>query len=521
LTLVRFLDALAVAAGLAVVSALAVWWARPEIVFLVWLAVVSARLAVAPISVPDVQPRRVVLVGVAAYAALFSFVTVTRHLNFETHALDLGYYVQLAWNLAGGRGARVSLPEMHAWGDHLSPIMYLFVPAFWIWPGPVVLLVAQSAALALGAVPVFALARRRLGAEGPAAALAVLYLLNPSLHGINVRDFHAAALVIPLTLTAVYAAEAGRPALFALAVALVLACREDAALPVLGLGAWLALARRRWLWGAATAGAALGILVADVRWIIPWFRGEPYPHLGRYARYGTSLADIVIGVLLHPFRVLGGVLSADRLVYLLALLAPLAFLPLFAPVDLIGALPALAQNLLASDPILFNHRTQYQAFVLPFLMVASIGGYAWLARHAPRRASAVAMTAAVVLSLALASRTVNDLAVRRWWPGPRTRAAYAVLARVPADAAVSAQDPYVAHLSLRRQVSVFPVDIEKADYVVLNAATYPWRSLPGVAMTRDGERVVVTMPDGHTYRFAVAAEAGDHVALRRVRGAPG
>src|SRR5678816_4479140 len=87
--------------------------------------------------VPAWRPRRVVAVGIAAYAVLFSFVTVTRHLTFATHALDLGYYVQLTWNLARGAGPRVSLPEMHAWGDHLSPIMYLFVPAFWLAPGAV------------------------------------------------------------------------------------------------------------------------------------------------------------------------------------------------------------------------------------------------------------------------------------------------------------------------------------------------------------------------------------------------
>ena len=87
-----------------------------------------------------------------AYAVVFSFVTVTRHLTFATHALDLGYYVQLVWNLARGAGPHVSLPEMHAWGDHLSPIMYVFVPAYWLVPGPVVLLVAQSVALALGGV---------------------------------------------------------------------------------------------------------------------------------------------------------------------------------------------------------------------------------------------------------------------------------------------------------------------------------------------------------------------------------
>src|SRR5262249_10021357 len=158
------------------------WWARPEIVFLVLLGVVSLRLAIAPVAVPDVDPWRVVATGIAAYALAFSFVTLTRHFTFQTHALDLGYYVQLAWNIAGGRGAFVSLPEMSAWGDPLSPIMYLLAPVFWVWPGAAVLLVVQSAALALGAWPVFAIARRRLADPRAAAALAVLYLLNPSLH---------------------------------------------------------------------------------------------------------------------------------------------------------------------------------------------------------------------------------------------------------------------------------------------------------------------------------------------------
>ena len=172
------------------------------------LGIVALRLMVAPVAVPSFRPRRVVAIGVAVYAASFSFVTLTRHWTFKTHALDLAYYVQLTWNLARGAGARVSLPEMNAWGDHFSPIMYLFVPAFWIFPGPAVLLVAQSIALGLGAIAVFGIAARWLGDERPAAVFAVLYLINPSLHGINVRDFHSAALTIPLLLAAIYFVEA-------------------------------------------------------------------------------------------------------------------------------------------------------------------------------------------------------------------------------------------------------------------------------------------------------------------------
>src|SRR5262249_59111531 len=156
-------------------------------------------------------------------------------------------------------------------------IMYLFVPAFWLAPGAGVLLVAQSVALALGGLAVFALARQRLGDERPAAAFAVLYLLNPSLHGINVRDFHSAALAIPLLLAAIYFAEAGRPWLFATAVLLTLATREDAAIAVVGLGLWLAFTRRRWILGGVTTAGAPPPPPTHTRWVIPYFPGAPSP----------------------------------------------------------------------------------------------------------------------------------------------------------------------------------------------------------------------------------------------------
>ena len=518
----RLLDGAAVLAAAGLGAALVFWsgrrehwpW-RPEHLFLLLLGLVALRVLLAPRPIPAVRPRRAVLVGVAAYALVFSFVTVTRHLTFATHALDLGYYVQLVWNLARGAGPYVSLPEMHAWGDHLSPIMYLFVPAYWLAPGPVVLLVAQSVALALGGIAVFGLARARLGDERPAAVFALLYLVNPSLHGINVRDFHAAALAIPLLLTAFWAVEAGRPWLALLPAALTLLCREDAALPVMGLGAWMAAAHQRWLTGAVAATAALALLAVDVRWIIPAYRDEPYSHLGRYAHLGGSLPEIVANAILHPWRTLGTLGTVGRAVYLAAMLAPLAFLPLLGGWDLLGVLPALAQNLLSGDPVLYGFRAQYQSFVLPFLILAAVGGYARLAKRRPGPLPVAVLVVAMVASLALASRTVNNLAIARFWPAPEQRAAYQVLSRVPPGAAVSAQDPYVPHLSLRPLVFVFPVGIEKSDYILVNLDSYPWRNLPGVTLTRDGARVTI-VAGGVERRYAVAAQGGPHLLLRRL-----
>jgi len=424
--------------------------------------------------------------------------------------------VQLTWNIARGAGPYVSLPEMNAWGDHLSPIMYLFVPAFWLVPGAGVLLVAQSIALALGGLAVFALATHRLGDERPAAMFAVLYLLHPSLHGINVRDFHSAALAIPLLLAAIYFAETGRPWLFAIAVLLILATREDAAIAVVGLGLWLALTRRRWVLGGVTTASALALLVADTRWIIPYFRGAPYPHLGRFAHLGHSVPEILETLVLHPWQVLATVFTRSRLVYLGALLAPLAFLPLLAPATLVGVGPPLAENLLGQDPILFDHRTQYQSYVLPFLFAAAIAGYDHLARRRPGPWPKGVLVVALMASLVLSASEVNNLAVARAWPTVEHRQAHVVLSRVPADAAVSAQDPYVPHLSLRPLVFVFPVGIEKADYLVLNTATYPWRANRDVTMQREGDTVSITNGvGGPTYRYVVVAEQGPILLLRR------
>ena len=94
--------------------------------FLLTLGLVALRVWLAPRPLPAWRPRRVVAVGVAAYALVFSFVTVTRHFTFATHALDLGYYVQLGWNLARGAGPYVSLPEMHAWGTWNASEFYSF-----------------------------------------------------------------------------------------------------------------------------------------------------------------------------------------------------------------------------------------------------------------------------------------------------------------------------------------------------------------------------------------------------------
>jgi len=432
--------------------------------FVILLAVlVAVRALAAPLPLPTVAPARLAILGAAGYALVMGFIVVTRHLALRTHALDLGYYVQVVWSMAAGRGPYVTFPPMNAWGDHLSPVLYLLVPLGWAAPGAIGLLVVQTLVLAAGGLAVFGYAARRLGATPAAAGLALLFLVNPSLHGINIRDIHPQAFAITLLVAAALAFDAGRYAWCAVALALTLACREDAAIAVFGFGIWLAVARGRWRLGAAVAGASVLLLAVDIRYVMPLFRGEPYPHLHRHAYLGSSLGEILLNIVLRPWRWVGVAFAGGKIVYLLVMLLPLGFLPLLAPRVLAAAVPALALNLLSIDPVLANFRSQYQAFVLPFLMLAAVDGYARIREW--RRAPA-ALGLAFFASVLLTARTTNDLMVTRWRLDAGQRAAHALMGRIPRDAAVSANERLAPHLATRRQIFIYPTGTGISEYVL-------------------------------------------------------
>src|ERR1044072_765623 len=173
--------------------------------------------------------------------------------------------VQTVWNTAHGHflqmtgGDGVQISRLAA---HFDPILAAFAPLWWIWPSPEMLLAVQAAAVALGALPVFWLARKHLGSERAGLGFALVYLLFPATEWLTLNEFHPVALACPLLLFAFWYFDADRILPFALFASRAAATREDVALVVAGFGVWYALARRRWRTGAAVA--VLGVAAAAV-----------------------------------------------------------------------------------------------------------------------------------------------------------------------------------------------------------------------------------------------------------------
>jgi uncharacterized membrane protein len=115
-------------------------------------------------------------------------------------------------------------------GDHSSLVLFAIAPLYAAFRHPALLLVIQCLAVAMGALPLFQLARRELSHEPLAVAIAALYLINPAVGYVQLFEFHPEALATTPLLASFYFLRVGRHA-----PALAASCREDVALVLLAM----------------------------------------------------------------------------------------------------------------------------------------------------------------------------------------------------------------------------------------------------------------------------------------------
>jgi len=413
---------------------------------------------------PDV--RALLAIGVAAYAAGFAALSMLRHEAFITGRFDLGNMVQAVWSTAHGDPLRMTGlhgDQISRLGAHVDPILVLFAPLWWLWPSPNMLLVAQAIAVALGALPVYWLARKHLASARAGLGFALAYLLYPATGWLTLNEFHPVALATPLLLLAFWFLDEDRLLPFAVCAIFAAACKEEIALVIAGFGIWYALARRRRLAGmviTAIGGLWAAIAIAVV---IPHYNaGAESDFYGRYSEVGGSAGGILKTALTDPLRIAEAAFSSRDLRFLLQLVAPLAALCLLAPLVLVALLPELAINLLSATTTQTSIHFHYTAGMIPPLVIAAIFGAKRLLRWP------VPVAAIVVVAALGGNYWLGPIPGWRHVPGgeqfeataarvnDHDRVAARALALIPGDAIVSATNTLGAHLSARRRFLSFP-----------------------------------------------------------------
>jgi len=408
--------------------------------------------------------------AIAAYAVGFGALSILQYRAYNTGRFDLGNMAQAVWSTAHGHPLQITNlqgEQVSRLGSHVDPILVAFAPLWWIWPSAAMLVAAQAVAIALGALPVFWLARKHLGSEQAALGLALAYLLYPAVQWLTLNEFHPVALACPLLLFAFWYLDEDRLAAFAVFAVLAALTKEEIPLVIAGMGIWYAVSRPRWWVGGVIAVLGVCLTAISVELVLPHFNeGASSSFYGRYGELGHSPGGILRTVVTDPGKVLSTVFDRDGVHYLLDLLVPLLLLGVAAPIVLLAALPELGLNLLSATDTQQSIHHHYTAGLIPPVIAATVLGAARVTRSRPERRVPLAM--ALVAVMVVANVVLGAVPLWRDVPGGQTYRAYAshvethdrvtdrALRLIPDGAVVSATNSLGSHLSGRRRFLSFP-----------------------------------------------------------------
>jgi uncharacterized membrane protein len=416
---------------------------------------------------------------VLAYFVLYSILSVLRHMTYHSFGPDLGLFDQIFWNTTHGRPweSTMSLaqPTPHSYfSDHFSPVYLLMVPFYAPFPHPETLLVIQTLMLALGAVPIYLMARDKFAPGFVRLAWVAAYFLFLPLAFINLFDFHELALaVVPLGF-ALYFLERRQTGWFLVSLLAAFLVKEELPLIGLGFGAYILLDKRDLKLGLGVlAGSALAFF-AIVRLVIPAFGGGGYGYFtARYSQLGDSPQQILLTILTNPRKLAATLFQAQKFKYLLGIFGPVLGLSLLSGFGILLLLPTLATLLLSNYAPQAAFTSHYSAPLIALVLGTAILGLAHLKPSLQGPLSAAVLTSSLAFSFLF-----GDLPFSRHFnphlfePEARYAAFVQNLDRIPSDASVASENNLTPHLSHRRYIYNLEFEgAQHAQYLALDDAS--------------------------------------------------
>ena len=422
----------------------------------------------------------IVMCGVYT-ASFISIQTVCRYLTQSTPNFDFGIFSQMFYYMKTTLQPLVTCERdmlLSHFAVHVSPIYYLFLPFYALFPSPVTLMVCQGVLLASGVIPLV-LIGKKIGLSGKATvAFAAIYCLFPALSGGCYYDLHENKFLAPLLLWLFYFIEKNNwfgIIGFSLLVCLV---KEDAPIYIVFVALYLMISRRAPLKGFVALCVSIMYFVT-VLWLLEKYGQGVMTYRYNNFMFGedAGLISVVKNVIKNPAYVIKQVFEADidsngssKMIFMLQMLLPLGFMPFmtkkFSRYILI--LPMILVNLMTDYVYQYSVFFQYTYGVTAFLMYGSMLNFADMTPKTKKRLSVFAIGAAIMVNT---QTTYTRNYLKNYIANKENHDAVRIaLEQIPEEASVKASTFLVASLSHHKEL--YDIKYEKkgreTDYVVLD-----------------------------------------------------
>ncbi|MBE6626249.1 MAG: DUF2079 domain-containing protein [Ruminococcaceae bacterium] len=440
----------------------------------------------------------VIIIGIFS-GAVIGVVTCLRYITFAAPNFDFGLFCNMFYHMKETGLPIVSSERdvlMSHFAVHLSPIYYVLLPFYFIFPTPLTLQIGQAVIIASGVIPVMLLCRHFKLSGKVTVVMSLIYALYPALSTGCFYDLHENCFLAPLLLWVFYFFERGNYPLMYVFAVLVLAVKEDAAVYIILFALYVIFARKKFAHGVilAVISAAYFVIALQILESVSASYAELYagvsakpaiagPMVNRFDNLMASkeegLGGAVKTALVNPGYLLTQLFTTSdggwaKIVYVLEILLPLGFLPLCSkkPSRWLLVVPVLT-NLLTMYKYQYDIGYQYHFGISAFLIYASIVNLPEMKSPARKTLLTVAAASCLCLYVVTVMPTVSSY-VKRYEKGKDTYAKLEeVLETIPEDKSVVAPSMFVAHLANRDEIYALNYHGNEADVdiVVLDIRT--------------------------------------------------
>lgn len=471
-------------------------------------------------------PLVLAIAGALGYAVFFSFYLLRWHYKLRTGNFDLSINNNLMYGGLYGDFLQSPVAFPTDPGKYLAAHAkfghYLFLPIYALVPRPETLLVIQSTLIGAGAIPLFLFARRHLG-EWTGLAIALCYLAYYPMHGASFSEFQNIPIAALFVLLVVWAVDAKRWVLMTVFTVIALLMREDVPVGLSVIGLFLLASGYR-----PTAGLTLAVVSTSYFLLMRFYVMEeagdwwfPTMYKELWADGEKGFRSVIKTLLTNPLFVISKLAIEKKVIYLMHLLVPIAFLPLRRWYLWLSLVPGALLTLLVTNydpPVQFSFH--YVMHWAPYLFVASVLALVAVGKSPDlgplrRRAALFAFCgASAVLSFnygAFAARegsfkggfhkvefTITQAERQRY------ERLMDLIKDIPKDASVAATEKVGPHLSSRRVLHTMRTGPRGTDWIVASS-----RELK-LSKTKPSLRAVLDKGE-----YGVVRRSGDFALFKR------
>lgn len=449
-------------------------------------------------SLESLKKHRYIITICFVFVILYSLLSLVNHYFFRTYALDLGLYTNAAYKYAHFLVADSSMIKDFyepILGGHFDLYLLIFSPLTFLF-GTYTLLIVQIMALIFGGVGIYRFFQVTESKKKIPYYAAIYFYLFFGVYSALSFDYHSvvvASSVIPWFFLAIYRNNRITSTLLLL---FMLISQENFALFAfficIGLLIEYRSQRRKVNHLLFLSLVAMVYFIAVMLFIIPSLSANGEYGGFLYSSLGENIFEAGKTLLTEPFESLkilftnhnnspqGDFIKAEM--HIILVLSGLLLL-VKKPQYLLMLIPIYFQKFFHDNYIMWSIDAQYN---IEFTPILTIGIFKVIAEFKREKLKTVVSVMVLLFTLSTTIRIMdstvlfNDKSRIRIYQKQHYQRDYNVenvhnfLSKIPKDAKVSAQSPFVPHLSLREHIYLFPL-VKDAEYLVYseNESHYP------------------------------------------------